>query len=205
MTKEHPLARTYKIKSNEEVSRLLRISTRHLNAANSIKTTPHSAIKIELAIVSSVFSAAAIETGLNVFLTLPVLFIKDNYIQNLYGSMLNDFKAIPAFKKVALASRFCSKLKGNRKLIASVNDLFAYRNKILHVSPTYAESMLFPHKNMLLKSVDELSGDLLERRATIVFEPPGDNSQILANEHLHVAEEFLSKLVSFEKDKKCAT
>lgn len=86
----------YKIRSNEEVKRLLSVAARYLKRAKKIKGERTSSLKIENALISSIFSAAAIEVGVNIFLKIPILAIKDEYVQNLYGSMLNEMRGLSA-------------------------------------------------------------------------------------------------------------
>lgn len=201
----------YKIRSNEEVKRLLCVAARYLKRAKKIKGESPSRLKIENAIISSIFSAAAVEAGVNVFLKLPILAIKDEYIQNLYGYMLNELRGLSAPRKVQLVSRFCTKLKDNNKLAKQIQDLFSHRNKILHVSPEYVERLGLP-EDYFLEGPDagevingirsrKISVEQLVRNAAIMFSPPGDTSLRSAVEHYYVAEEFLKALISFEKQK----
>jgi hypothetical protein len=204
-----PLGVEYHIGSNEEVRRLLYVSARYLKRSKRIKGEIVSKLKIENAIISSIFSAAAIEAGVNIFLKLPILAIEDEYIQNLYGYMLNEIRALSAPRKIQLVSKFCRKLINNKKLVRDVEGLFSYRNRILHVSPEYVEQLGLPDDLFLEESEGddfrnntrskEISIEQLARKPAIIFSPPGDMSLRAAVEHYYVAEEFLKGLVSFEK------
>lgn len=193
----------YEIRKNDEVKRLLRASARYLNRAKKVKGDRVSATKIENAIISSVFSAAAIEAGMNIFLKWPLLFINDKYVQNFYGQMLNELKGMPAPRKVDLVSRFCSGLRGNKRLRKRTQELFSYRNKILHVSPEYVERFGLPDNFFDKGPIEtrEISVEELVRKASIEFTPPSDMSFRAAVEHYEIAEEFLKHLISFEKIK----
>jgi hypothetical protein len=196
----------YEVRKNDEVKRLLRASARYLKRAKKVKGNRVSATKIENAIISSVFSAAAVEAGMNIFLKWPLLFINDKYVQNFYGQMLNELRGMPAPRKVDLVSRFCSGLRGNKKLRKRVLELFSYRNKILHVSPEYVERFGLPDNFFDTGPVGsrEIPVEELVRNAAIAFTPPNDMSLRDAAEHYEIAEEFLKFLISFEKGKKGA-
>lgn len=200
----------YEVRRNDEVKRLLRLSARYLKRAKKIKGKRVSPAKIENAIISSVFSAAAIEAGVNIFIKLPLLFIKDRYTQNFYGHMLNELKGLAAPRKVELVSRFCSGLRGNKDLRRRVQELFIYRNKILHVSPEYVERFGLPEKIFEDEAIGdnaagtvrsrEISEEELVREPGIMLTPPSEMSLRAAYEHYEIAEEFLQNLISFEKE-----
>ncbi len=105
-------------------------------------------------------------------------------------------------------SKLCSKLKANNLLLKQIQDLFSYRNNILHVSPEFIEQYGLPD-GYFSEPIDEsefkdgvrsreISIEQLVRKPGMMFTPPGDMSLEAAEEHYVVANKFLKGLISFE-------
>jgi hypothetical protein len=92
-----------------------------------------------------------------------------------------------------------------------VQELFSYRNRILHVSPEYVEGLGLPEDlfSEVPEEVDtvnvnqsrEISDTDLVRNAAFILSPPGEMSLAAAVEHYDIAEEYLRGLITFEKVK----
>ncbi len=83
------MSKSFTIIESFDVNRLLKIAKRHLDY---IKKSKSSSIKLtgpkpNHVIVASIFSAAAVEAGLNIFISMHVLFIKDDYLKNFLGHL----------------------------------------------------------------------------------------------------------------------
>ena len=143
------MAEPFSIAASEEVKRLLSIAKRHLGYINrsrskgSIISFPLSP-KLAHATVASIFSAAAIEAGLNLFISIPILYIKDENLRKFFGLLATKYSRLSVQQKLAFVREFCPQIKEDKTLRRRVDALFAYRNSILHASPEYIEPLGFP-------------------------------------------------------------
>lgn len=138
------MSESFTIVSHDEVKRLLAIAKRHLGyiARSRSKTiTVPGDLKLDHAIVVSIFSAAAVEVGLNLFITIPILLIKDEKIRRFLGVLVTKHSRLSVPQKIEFACEFCPQIKQDNVLLRRVRALFAYRNSVLHSSPEYAEPL----------------------------------------------------------------
>ena len=184
----------FTIASSASVKRLLDIAKRHLDyikRSRSKKITVPGDIKLDHAIVASVLSAAAIETGLNTYITLPILFIKDENIRIFFGSLVTKKLRLPIPQKLDFICEFCPQIKGDKKLLKKVRALFEYRNAILHSPPEYIESLGLPEVEEL---PSEISEEDLITYPSLTFKGTSSVELEEAFEHYKTALDFLRKL-----------
>lgn len=143
------MAEPFSIAASEEVKRLLSIAKRHLGYINrsrskrSIILFPDSP-KLAHATVASIFSAAAIEAGLNLFISIPILYIKDENLRKFFGLLATKYSRLSVPQKVNFVCEFSPHIKQDKALLRRVHTLFAHRNSILHASPEYIEPLGLP-------------------------------------------------------------
>ncbi len=137
----------FAIDSDSEVRRLLAIAKRHLGYIKKSRAktiTVPGDLKLDHAIVTSIFSAAAIETGLNLFITIPILLIRDANIRRFLGVLVTKHSRLTLPQKIEFACEFCPHIKRDKVLLKRVRALFEYRNSVLHSSPDYIEPLGLP-------------------------------------------------------------
>lgn len=171
------MSESFTIISQDEVKRLLAIAKRHLGYITRFRSktiTLPGDLKLDHAIVASIFSAAAIEAGLNLFITIPILLIKDENIRRFLGMLVTKHSRLSVPQKIEFACEFCPQIKQDKVLLRRVRALFTYRNSVLHSSPEYAEPLglpdldwgefpskiteedLIPHPQLLLRGTSSL-------------------------------------------------
>ena len=140
------MSEPFSIVSQDEVSRLLRIAQRHLAYITRSRTQRITVpgLKPDHAIVASIFSAAAVEAGLNLFISIPVLFIKDENVRSFLGVLVTKYSRLSVPQKIEFACEFCPQIRKDKALLKRVRALFAYRNSVLHSSPEYIEPLGLP-------------------------------------------------------------
>jgi len=187
------MAKSFNIISHERIRRLLGIARRHLDYIKRSRSKKNASweAKCDHALVASVFSAAAIEAGLNLFISTPILFIKNEEIRRFFGILITKYSRIPVQQKIKFACEFCPELKNNEKLLVRVKKLFEYRNSVLHPSPSYAEPLGLPDEDKLPNKISE--EDLIPY--------PELSLQVISSfeveeafQHYRTALDFLSKL-----------
>jgi hypothetical protein len=186
----------FAIDSYSEVRRLLAIAKRHLGyikKSRSKTITVPGDLKLDHAIVASIFSAAAIETGLNLFVTIPILLIRDANIQRFLGELVTKHSRLTLPQKIELACEFCPHIKQDKALLKRVRALFEYRNSVLHSSPDYIEPLGLPDfdgEGLPNKITEE---DLV-RHPQLVLRGTSSSEVQEAFQHYQTALGFLGKL-----------
>jgi hypothetical protein len=198
------MSKGFTIGSHDEVKRLLAIAKRHLGnigRSRSKAITVPGDLKLDHAIVASIFSAAAIETGLNLFITIPILLIKDANIRRFLGVLVTKHSRLSVPQKIEFACEFCPQIKRDKTLLKRVRALFAYRNSVLHSSPEYIEPLGLPDldwEQLPSKITDE---DLV-RHPQLVLRGTSSSEVQEAFQHYQTALDFLGKLIVYgEKPK----
>lgn len=97
-------------------------------------------VKPDHALVASIFSAAAVEAGLNLFIAAPVLFIRDDTLRRFYADFITRAARSSVRDKLRFVKRACPEIAEEPKLMDRVNKLFDYRNAALHSTPEYGEA-----------------------------------------------------------------
>ena len=196
MREEHrgKMEEPFTIASSGSVKRLLDIAKRHLDyikRSRSKKITVPGDIKLDHAIVASVFSAAAIEAGLNIYISLPILFIKDENLRRFLGSLVTKKLRLSVPQKLNFVCEFCPQIKKDKNLRKKVEALFEYRNAVLHSPPEYIEPLGLPDLEELSS---EISKEDLIGHPQLTLRGPSSVALEEAFEHYKTAVDFLSKL-----------
>jgi hypothetical protein len=186
----------FAIDSHSEVRRLLSIAKRHLGyikKSRSKTITVPGDLKLDHAIVASIFSAAAIETGLNLFITIPILLIRDANIRRFLGVLVTKHSRLTLPQKIKFACEFCPHIKRDKALLKRVRALFEYRNSILHSSPDYIEPLGLPdlYGEELPNKITE---EDLVRHPQLVLRGTSSSEVQEAFQHYQTALDFLGKL-----------
>jgi hypothetical protein len=195
------MSESFTIASDGRVKRLLSIARRHLGyiAKSRSKTiTVPGDLKLDHAIVASVFSAAAVEAGLNLFISIPILFVKDENVQRFFGVLVTKYSRLSVRQKIEFACEFCPQIKQDKALLKGVYALFEYRNSVLHSSPEYAEPLGLPDLDF-----EELPSMITEE--DLIPHPQllsqGTSSAGIeeAFQHYRTASDFLGKLTVYDQ------
>jgi hypothetical protein len=192
------------IDSHDEVKRLLAIAKKHLGyiaRSRSRAITVPGDLKLDHAIVASIFSAAAIETGLNLFITIPILLIKDASIRRFLGVLVTKHSRLSIPQKIEFACEFCPQIKRDKALLKRVRALFEYRNSILHSSLEYIEPLGLPDLDW-----EELPSKITEedlvRHPQLVLRGTSSSEVQEAFQHYQAALDFLGKLSVYSERSK---
>jgi hypothetical protein len=129
------------ISKSEEVARCLRIAKRYSEPIRKAKSIEIPGKLCDYALIASVFSAAAIETALNLYICLPIIFTTDTKARSYFGSFITKYARISIRRKLGFVRQFNQGLKDDPQLFKEVNRLFDDRNSTLHSTPFYYESM----------------------------------------------------------------
>ena len=151
-------------------------------------------------VVASIFSAASIEATINLYILIPIIFIKDNQIRLFYGNLLTKYfrSSIPA--KLNFVSETFPELKKKKKLLKKIEKLISYRNRIMHSAAEYVEvnEIKYYLENNELKSK-------MSKNTVPEFRFDSDiNSEKdieLAREHFEIAKEFIETMKPFQTRK----
>jgi hypothetical protein len=128
------------ILESTEVTRYLMIAKRYARYIKSAREIRIPGIICDHATIVNVFSAAAIEAALNLYIAIPLLTIKKRQIRAFYGTLLTKHLRLSVRKKISFAKSFSKEMKEEAKLLGEVNAIFDSRNSYLHASPIYSES-----------------------------------------------------------------
>jgi hypothetical protein len=191
--------------NHTEIKRLLRIANRHLGY---IKRSRSKGIavpgKMDHAVVTSIFSAAAVELGLNLFITIHILSIQNDRVRTFYGVLVTKYLRLLIRRKYEFVCEFCPKVKKDKELKREVLALFEYRNSVLHSSPDYIEPYGIPDEwaelpnNELPKEVTY--EDLIQRPALIWQAGWGSLGVEESFKHYQAANDFIANLdICYEK------
>ena len=187
--------------SHPEVERLLGIAHRHLSyiKRSRSKGITIPGLKSDHAMVASISSAAAVEAGLNLFISIPILFIKDENIRRFLGVLVTKYSRLSVPQKIQFACEFCPQIKKDTALLRRVRALFAYRNSVIHSSPEYIEPLGLP-------DLEELPSEISISKENLVSHPGlqswGASSLEVkeAFQHYQTALHFLGKLTMYGQD-----
>ncbi len=94
--------------------------------------------RLHHAIVSIVFSAAAVEAGLNLYLTAPVLLLADEGERRFFGLLASKYARLNVPQKLAFVQETCLALE--ESLTRKIRELFNRRNELVHALPRYSEA-----------------------------------------------------------------
>jgi hypothetical protein len=151
-------------------------------------------------VVTSIFAAASIEAAINLYILLPVVYIKNSKTRIFFGSLLTKYFRSPISVKLKFICKTFPELKKNKKLLKKVGALFSYRNLIMHSAPDHVEESDYYFE-------DEDSRKHLNRvkkTSPRFYFGSNFNSEEeikLAQEHFDIAEEFIEKMRPFRPKK----
>jgi hypothetical protein len=96
--------------------------------------TRHAAIVI-------VFTAAAVEAALNVFISRPLLNIADPAAREFFAKLLHRHSRANGPAKLEFVKHIYPKVKEQAGLLKAVQDLAAARNALIHIYPDYVVAL----------------------------------------------------------------
>jgi hypothetical protein len=198
------MSESFAIGSADEVKRLLAIAKRHLGyieRSRSKETVIPGDIKPDHGIVASIFSAAAVEIGLNLFLGIPILLIKDDNLRKFFAVLVTKYLRLSVPQKIEFVREFCPQIRQDKALLKRVRALFEYRNSVLHSSPDYIEPLGLPDLNFG-ELPSTISEEDLVRHPQLVL---GGTSTLEIEEafrHYQTALDFLDKLTVLGQESK---
>jgi len=198
------MSEEFAIDSHGEVKRLLAIAKRHLGnigKSRSKAVTVPGDLKLDHAIVASIFSAAAIETGLNLFIIIPILLIKDANIRRFFGVLVTKYSRLSVPQKIEFACEFCPQIKRDKALLKRVRELFSYRNSVLHSSPEYIEALGLPDLDWEQLS-SKITEEDLARHPQLLLRGTSSAEVQEAFQHYQTAMDFLGKLSVYGEEPK---
>jgi hypothetical protein len=191
---------TVTIVSSPDVKKLLDIVKIHLGYIKRSRskeivfsTEGPLPLKINHAIVASIFSAAAIEAGINLYISLPILFIKDENMRRLFSALVYKSLRLPVRQKLDFVFETCTQIKQDKKLLKRVRTLFDYRNSLLHSSPEYIEQ-LAPDESKTWLDEDGFEVGGFIKKPTLLLRGTSSDELEKAFQHYETALDFLSKL-----------
>jgi hypothetical protein len=127
------------------------------------------------------------------FITIPILFIKDASIQRFLGLLVTKHLRLSMPQKIEFACEFCPQIKRDKALLKRVRVLLAYRNSILHSPPEYTEPLGLPD----LEGEDlpsKITEEDLVRCPQLVLRTTSSLEVHEAFQHYQTALDFLRKL-----------
>ncbi len=187
---------SFNIASHDEVKRLLGIAQRHLRYITRSRseriTVP--GLKLDHAIVAGIFSAAAVEAGLNLFISIRTLFVKAENLRRFFAVLVTKYLRLSVWQKIRFACEFCPHIREDKELLRRVDALFGYRNSVLHSSPEYGEPLGLPDLEELPPEISE--EDLIPHPQLI---SRGTSSSEVEEvfQHYQTALDFLGKLTVY--------
>jgi hypothetical protein len=156
-------------------------------------------VRPDHAIVASIFSAAAVEAGLNLFISIPILHIKDENIRRFFGLLITKYLRLSVPQKLTFACEFCQQIKEDKALLGRVRELFEYRNDLLHSAPLYAEPwgpLDMEEHQIGEEGWIEVKGAFI-RYPQLISRGFSTAEVEMAFEHYQTAVDFLSKLTVY--------
>ena len=195
----------FAIASSSDVKRLLAVAERHLGyirRSRSKSITLPGDVRPDHAIVASIFSAAAIEAGLNLFISIPILYIKDDNIRKFFGLLVTKYTRLSAPQKLNFVCEFCPQIKEDNALLRRVTALFAYRNSMLHASPEYIEPLGLPDLEELPSEIGE---EDLVRYPQLSSRGISSSEVEEAFQHYQTALDFLGTLTVYGPEPQAST
>ena len=195
------MSESFAIGSADEVKRLLAIAKRHLGyikKSRSKEIRIPGDIKPDHGIVASIFSTAAVEVGLNLFICIPILYIEDENVRRFFAVLVTKYLRLSVPQKIGLVCEFCPQIKQDKTLLKRVRTLFEYRNSVLHSSPEYIEPLGLPDLELgelptTISEEDLIKHPQLSSRGTSTSEIEA------AFHHYQTALDFLGKLTVYNQ------
>lgn len=182
------------------IDRFMDIARKHLDY---IKKRQSNELKIpgiieDHGVVTSIFAAASIEAAINLYILLPVIYIKESQTRIFFGSLLTKYfrSSIPV--KLKFVCETFPELKKSKKLLKKVEELFSYRNRIMHSSPDHVEEFDYYFDE---DSIQHSKKNRTSPRFYFGSSLSGEVEIKLARGHYEVAEEFIKIMKPFRPKK----
>jgi hypothetical protein len=118
------------------VEHALRIARKHLarvRPERPLERSPFYEARYEHAISAIIFSAAAVEAGLNLYLLAPKLRVSSDFKTVVVG--LPEEVRLPAHRKLKIVSKSCEALHRPPELVRRVEELLTRRDALAHALP----------------------------------------------------------------------
>lgn len=98
-------------------------------------------IRLHHALVAIVFTAVAVEAGVNIYITAPALYATDERQRRFFALLATRFaRGIGISQKLDFLQKTSSELLSN-ELVTTIRHLFERRNQLVHAGLTYAEPL----------------------------------------------------------------
>jgi hypothetical protein len=94
--------------------------------------------RLHHALVSIVFSAAAVEAGLNLYITAPALLVSDEKLRRFFGLLSSKYARLSVPQKLSFVGETYPTLRSD-PLVGKIRELFNRRNELVHAQPLYAD------------------------------------------------------------------
>jgi len=184
------MRKEWNIRQHGDVERLLQIAKRHLDYIDRSRTSTWivPGIKPDHGLVASIFSAAAIEVGLNLFISIPVLAIRDAELQRFFGTFVTKCQRSSVRDKIKFATTICGTFNDQNELIKRVHALFDFRKAVLHARPEYIEPAPPPPE------LGDVPEEYLVKDPFLLTRGSPAIGVFTAAEHYNTATEFLDRL-----------
>lgn len=184
------------------IDRFMDIARKHLDYIGKIKRGELKLPGIigDHGVVVSVFSAASIEATINLYILIPIVFIKDNQIRLFYGNLLAKYFRSSIPSKLHFVSETFPELKKKKNLLKKIEKIFSYRNRIMHSALEYGEtneSEYYFNQNEPKTKVSK--NTVPEFRFDSDINSEKDIK--LAHEHFRIAKEFIETMKPFQTRK----
>lgn len=140
---EEFLPMTLRARELKQVELPLSIARKHLTQirrAGAKRLRIPGDVRLEHALVSIVFSAAAIEAGMNLYILAPILFVNDAAQRRFFGLLSSRFATrLNIQQKLAFIKDTNPDVFENA-LLQAIRELFERRNALVHAAPSYSEA-----------------------------------------------------------------
>jgi hypothetical protein len=175
------------------VERFLDIAKTHIKYIEKSKSKEIRipGVLVDHALIVSIFSAAAIEAALNLYVAIPVLYIQDPDTRSFMANLLTRCLRMSVPAKIRIVCQYNDTIAARKKLLKDIQELFAFRNSIMHSTPEYWEG------DWLSSRFSDAAGYKPGRGQSIpslsVYSESSDEFDA-ALRHFKVAQEFLKEL-----------
>ena len=180
-----------------EVEFPLSIARRHLSLIRRSANKPLSLpgdIRLEHAAIAIVFSAAAVEAGVNLFIAAPVLFVQDEGLRRYFGVLLSrQVRRMSLTDKLAFISKIHPRISPQTGEMAEIRGLIERRNCLVHAEAVFSEDA-----SIAGEEGEEGEGDLAffrGRPALSTSSAPRTTDIDAAYGYYKAAREFLNSLI----------
>lgn len=187
-----------RVREAGQVELALFIAKRHLNYIRRAGKRPlristdvtRDDVRLHHALVAIVFTAVAVEAGVNIYIAAPALHMTDERQRRFFALLATKFiRRIGTSQKLDFLQESCSELASS-EVVTTVRRLFERRNQLLHAGLTYAEPLAL-RDELIEEAEDALNGAAGEATSADLEPRPGlTASSGLSSEDLHAAFDY---------------